>query len=111
MVPMTNLIPTPYISGLKLGPKSFQIQIIAASAATAATPTAESASEAKPTISAIIATKIQKLIPIERIPPVPMFKRGHEACGGIVPPQLTHCLWGEHPFGESESEGETFKKV
>jgi len=47
------------------GAKSFQIQIIAA---TAATPTAESASEANPTISAIFATKLEKLIPTERIP-------------------------------------------
>jgi hypothetical protein len=44
-------------------------QIIPArSAATAATPIAGSASESKKTIRAILATKIQKLIPTERIP-------------------------------------------
>ena len=37
-----------------------------------------------PIISAKLTTKIQKLIATERIPPVPMFKRGHGACGGIV---------------------------
>ena len=46
MTPMTNLIPTPYIS------------------------VAETLAEilSKPTISAIVATKIQKLISTERIP-------------------------------------------
>jgi hypothetical protein len=58
--------------------------IAASAAATPATPTAESASEAKVTISAALATKIQKLIPTERIPTAPMFKRGHDEVRGRV---------------------------
>src|SRR6476619_3930873 len=51
------------------GRLSLSSQIIPArSAATAATPTAGSASESKKTIRAILATKIQKPIPTERIP-------------------------------------------
>ena len=55
----------------------------AASAVTAATPTAQSVSDAKPTISAIFAAKIEKLIPTERIPRRPaVFNRGHTSpCG------------------------------
>ena len=68
-------------------------EIIAASAAPA------------PTISAMLTTKIQKLITTERIPPVPMFKRGHDARSGIVTlSQFTHYLWGEYPFGESANQ-------
>ena len=91
MTPMTNLIVAPiYLCGLNLGQNPFKIQM---SAATAATPTAESVSEAKPTISAILATKIQKLIPTERTPRRPaVIRRGHEPRGEFVPPQLTPSL-------------------
>jgi hypothetical protein len=47
---------------------SISLRASAASKVTVATPTAQSVSEAKPTISAILATKIEKLIPTERIP-------------------------------------------
>ena len=63
MTPMT-IVPPIYLCGLNLGQNPFKIQM---SAATAATPTAESVSEAKPTISGIVATKIQKLMPTVRI--------------------------------------------
>jgi hypothetical protein len=57
-----------------------------ASAVTAAMPTAQSVSEAKPTISAILATRRHKLIPRERIPSSSRrFRRGHEPCGELVP--------------------------
>jgi hypothetical protein len=88
---MTNLIVAPiYLCGLNLGQNPFKIRM---GAATAATPTAESVSEAKPTISAILAAKIQKLIPTERTPRRPaVIRRGHEPRGEFVPPQLTPSL-------------------
>jgi hypothetical protein len=104
MTPMTNLIVAPHIS---LWPKTSakipsKIQM---SAATAATPTAESVSEAKPTISAILATKIQKLIPTERTPRRPaVIRRGHEPRGEFVPPQLTPSLLNGHPLGERANQ-------
>jgi len=101
MVAIMNLIPvlTQRTPVLLLGRASSysSIKITAASAATVATtPTAATnlrGSEAKPTISAVVATKIQKLISTERIPRRPaVIRRGHEPRGGLVPPQLTHCL-------------------
>jgi hypothetical protein len=41
---------------------------------------------------------------MERIPPVPIFKRGHGACGGIVTLSAHPLLWGEHPFGEPANQ-------
>jgi hypothetical protein len=49
---------------------------------TAATPIAQSVSEAKPTISAVLATKIEKLIPTERIPLYPAIKPSGETQKG-----------------------------
>jgi len=57
----------------------------------------------------MLAAKTHRPIIMERIPPVPMFKReGTTMSRRVVTlSQLTQLLWGEH----GESERETFKKV
>jgi hypothetical protein len=99
MVAIMNLIPvlTQRTPVLLLSRASSYSKITAASAATVATtPTAATnlrGSEAKPTISAVVANKIQKPISTERIPRHPaVIRRGHEPRGELVPSRLTHCL-------------------